>query len=71
MNQYITGTAIKGLREQRKMTQLQLAEILGVSEKTVSKWETMRGLPDMWKCNPQHGRSCRSLSRDSASACRG
>lgn len=43
MNQYITGTVIKGLREQRKMTQIQLAEILGVSEKTVSKWETMRG----------------------------
>lgn len=28
-------------------------------------------LPCLWKCNPQHGRSCRSLSRDSASACRG
>jgi len=52
MNQYITGTAIKGLREQRKMTQLQLAEILGVSEKTVSKWETMRGLPDITLLEP-------------------
>ena len=47
MNQYITGATIKELWEQRKMTQLQLAEILGVSEKTVSKWETMRGLPDI------------------------
>ena len=52
MNQYITGTAIKELREQRKMTQLQLAEILGVSEKTVSKWETMRGLPDITLLEP-------------------
>ena len=52
MNQYITGTAIKKLREQRKMTQLQLAEILGVSEKTVSKWETMRGLPDITLLEP-------------------
>ena len=52
MNQYITGKAIKELREQRKMTQLQLAEILGVSEKTVSKWETMRGLPDITLLEP-------------------
>ena len=52
MNQYITGTTIKELREQRKMTQLQLAEILGVSEKTVSKWETMRGLPDITLLEP-------------------
>ena len=36
MNQYITDVAIKELREKRKMTQLQLAEILKVSDKTVS-----------------------------------
>jgi len=47
MNQYITGTAIKELREQRKMTQMQLAEILKVSDKTVSKWETAKGYPDI------------------------
>ncbi|MCR5358191.1 MAG: helix-turn-helix domain-containing protein [Lachnospiraceae bacterium] len=47
MNQYITGTAIKELREQRKMTQLELAEVLGVSDKTVSKWETAKGYPDI------------------------
>ena len=46
MNQYITGTTIKELREQKEMTQLQLAEILGVSDKTVSKWETGKSLPD-------------------------
>ena len=40
MDQYITGAAIKGLRERNGMTQLQLAERLGVSDKTVSKWET-------------------------------
>ena len=39
MNQYVTGAVIKELREKNKMTQLQLAEILGVSDKTVSKWE--------------------------------
>ena len=52
MNQYITGTAIKELREQRKLTQLQLAEILNVSDKTVSKWETGKGYPDITLLEP-------------------
>ncbi|MCR4591069.1 MAG: helix-turn-helix domain-containing protein [Lachnospiraceae bacterium] len=52
MNQYITGTAIKELREQKKLTQLQLAEILGVSDKTVSKWETAKGYPDITLLEP-------------------
>lgn len=52
MNQYITGTAIKELREQRKMTQLELAEVLGVSDKTVSKWETAKGYPDITLLEP-------------------
>ena len=43
MNQYVTGAVIKGLREKNKMTQLQLAEKLGVSDKTISKWETEKG----------------------------
>lgn len=47
MNQYITGAAIKELMEQRKMTQLQLAEILRVSDKTISKWDTAKGYPDI------------------------
>ena len=40
MNNYITGTAIRTLREKNKMTQQQLAEKLCVSDKTISKWET-------------------------------
>ena len=40
MNNYITGNAIKLLREKQKRTQSQLAEKLCVSDKTVSKWET-------------------------------
>ncbi len=52
MNQYITGTAIKELREQRGMTQLQLAGILRVSDKTVSKWETGKGYPDITLLEP-------------------
>lgn len=37
---YITGTVIRELREKKKLTQKELAEILCVSEKTISKWET-------------------------------
>lgn len=47
MNQYVTGTVIKELREKNKMTQLQLAERLSVTDKTVSKWETGKGYPDI------------------------
>lgn len=47
MSQYISGAFIKKLREERKMTQANLAEKLFVSEKTVSKWETGKGYPDI------------------------
>lgn len=40
MNQYLTGAVIKELREKNNVTQLQLADKLGVSDKTISKWET-------------------------------
>lgn len=52
MNQYVTGTTIKELRERNKMTQLQLAERLGVTDKTVSKWETGKGYPDITLLEP-------------------
>ncbi len=44
---YITGNTIKILREKNGITQKELAEIIGGSDKTVSKWETNRGLPDI------------------------
>lgn len=47
MNSYITGPVIKALREKRALTQAQLAQIIGVSDKAVSKWETGKGLPDL------------------------
>ena len=47
MNQYITGAMIKRLRESKKLTQSELAERLNVSDKTVSKWETGKGYPDI------------------------
>ena len=52
MNQYVTGTVIRELREKNGMTQLQLAEKLGVSDKTVSKWETAKGYPDITLLEP-------------------
>lgn len=42
MNQTKVGSLIRSLRQQQGMTQLMLAEQLGVSDKAVSKWE--RGL---------------------------
>lgn len=47
MDCYVTGVTIKGLREAKKLTQAALAETIGVSPKTVSKWETAKGLPDI------------------------
>ena len=44
---YITGKTIKELREKKKYTQKELAEKLMVSDKTISKWETEKGLPDI------------------------
>jgi len=44
---YINGETIKALREQKRMTQKDLAKRLAVSDKTISKWETGRGLPDI------------------------
>lgn len=40
MNKYVTGAIIKRLREEKNMTQQELAAELCVSDKAVSKWET-------------------------------
>ena len=52
MNTYVTGATIKQLRELRNLTQAELAEKIGVSSKTVSKWETGKGLPDISLLQP-------------------
>ena len=52
MNSYITGDIIKELREKKGYTQGKLAKILMVSEKTISKWEAKRGLPDITLLEP-------------------
>jgi len=52
MDQYVVGGVIKRLREEKKLTQAQLASRLGVSDKAVSKWETGGGYPDITLLEP-------------------
>lgn len=52
MDAYITAKSIRTLREEKHITQNELAEKLGVSNKTISKWETARGLPDISLIEP-------------------
>ena len=47
MNQAKIGSLLRVLRQQMKMTQKELADKLGVSDKTVSKWECGQGCPDV------------------------
>lgn len=52
MNNYVFGPTIKKLREAAGMTQKDLALKLGISDKTISKWETAKGLPDITLIEP-------------------
>lgn len=46
MEQKKIGTFIAACRKEQKMTQMQFAEKLGVTNKAVSKWETGKCMPD-------------------------
>lgn len=46
MDQLEIGMFIAKKRKERNLTQAQLAEKLGVSNKTISKWETGKCMPD-------------------------
>ena len=52
MNQQKTGELLKHLRKEKGLTQEQLAEKLGVSNRSVSRWENGTTLPDisLMKC---------------------
>lgn len=52
MNTYVTGSTIRLLREAKGLTQAELARQLLVSAKTISKWETAKGLPDISLLEP-------------------
>lgn len=47
MNQEKISYFIQQTRKEHGMTQKELADKLGISDKTVSKWETGKGMPDM------------------------
>ena len=42
-----TGALIAQKRKEQNLTQQQLADLLGVTNKAVSKWETGDGFPDV------------------------
>ncbi|MDO4939351.1 MAG: helix-turn-helix transcriptional regulator [Lachnospiraceae bacterium] len=47
MDQIKTGKLIASLRKEKGLTQMMLADCLGISDKTISKWERGAGLPDV------------------------
>lgn len=47
MNKQTLGTMISSLRKEKEMTQLELAEMLNVTDKAVSKWERDLSCPDV------------------------
>lgn len=47
MDQIKTGKFIAAMRKEKELTQRQLADMLSISDKTVSKWETGKGLPEV------------------------
>ncbi|AMC93079.1 hypothetical protein AOC36_03525 [Erysipelothrix larvae] len=47
MNQQKIGEFLKRLRQEKALTQEQFSELLNVSRRTVSRWETGSNLPDI------------------------
>ena len=47
MNQEQIGNFIAQLRKEKKMTQIDLASKLGITDRAISKWENGRGMPDL------------------------
>ena len=52
MNQEKIGKFIASIRKEKKMTQKEVAEKLGVTDRAISKWENGRGLPDLSLIKP-------------------
>ena len=47
MDQIKIGNFLKSLRKEKELTQEQIAEIFGVSRRTVTRWETGTNMPDL------------------------
>ena len=45
--EYDIGSKIKAARLEKKLTQEQVAELLGVSRQTISNWENEKSYPDI------------------------
>ncbi len=52
MNQERIGIFIAELRKEKKLTQIDLANKLGITDRAISKWENGRGLPDLSLLTP-------------------
>ena len=52
MNNEKTGMLIAQIRKEKGLTQKQLADRIGVSNATISKWETAKGFPDISLIEP-------------------
>ena len=52
MDQKRIGAFIAQCRKEKNLTQIQLAELLGITNQAVSKWENGRGMPDMSLLQP-------------------
>lgn len=52
MDQKKIGAFIAQCRKEKNMSQMQLAELLGITNQAISKWETGRGMPDISLLQP-------------------
>ena len=52
MNQEKIGKFILKLRKEKNMTQQELADKIGVTDRAISKWENGRGMPDLSLMKP-------------------
>lgn len=66
MNQELTGKFIAQLRKEKNLTQKELAYKLGISDKTVSKWEIARNKHSELRIQGRDGkfRTCNSYGND-------
>jgi len=52
VNQEKIGRFIAELRKEKELTQIDLANKLGITDRAISKWENGRGMPDLSLIKP-------------------